>query len=201
MMDLSADFWNSKYKTSQIGWDLGQVSPPLKAYFEQLTNKEVRILIPGGGNSYEAEWLFQNGFHNVFVVDLSEIALKNIQQRISHFPISQLIFGNFFDINDSFDLIVEQTFFCAIHPDLRANYAKKMHELLHPKGKLVGLLFDAVLNENHPPFGGNQKEYLEYFQPYFDIHKLEPCHNSFHNRQGMELFFIFEKKSNLHLMP
>ena len=201
MMDLSADFWNSKYKTSQIGWDLGQVSPPLKAYFDQLTNKEVKILIPGGGNSYEAEYLFNNGFQNVFVADISEIPLQNIQNRVPDFPDTQLIHTDFFNLNDSFDLIIEQTFFCAIHTSLRPKYATKMHELLHPKGKLVGLLFDAVLNENHPPFGGNQKEYLEYFQPYFDIHKLEPCHNSFHNRQGMELFFIFEKKSNLHLMP
>ena len=188
MMDLSADFWNSKYKTSQIGWDLGQVSPPLKAYFEQLTNKEVRILIPGGGNSYEAEWLFQNGFQNVFVVDLSEIALENIQQRISHFPTSQLILGNFFDINDSFDLIVEQTFFCAIHPDLRANYAKKMHELLKPNGKLVGLLFDAKLNENHPPFGGHKEEYLTYFEPFFTVEIMEKAANSIASRAGMELF-------------
>ena len=200
-MDLSADFWSTKYKKHKIGWDLGQVSPPLKAYFDQLTNKEVKILIPGGGNSYEAEYLFNNGFQNVFVADISEIPLQNIQNRVPDFPDTQLIHTDFFNLNDSFDLIIEQTFFCAIHPTLRPKYATKMHELLHPKGKLVGLLFDAVLNENHPPFGGNQKEYLEYFQPYFDIHKLEPCHNSFHNRQGMELFFIFEKKSNLHLMP
>jgi len=196
MMDLSADFWNSKYKTSQIGWDLGQVSPPLKAYFEQLTNKEVRILIPGGGNSYEAEWLFHNGFHNVFVVDLSEIALENIQQRISHFPTSQLILGNFFDINDSFDLIVEQTFFCAIHPDLRANYAKKMHELLKPNGKLVGLLFDAKLNENHPPFGGNKEEYKAYFEPYFTVQIMENTFNSIASRAGMELFIKLFKHKN-----
>jgi hypothetical protein len=37
-MELSANFWNTKYKTNQIGWDLGEVSPPLKVYFSQLTD-------------------------------------------------------------------------------------------------------------------------------------------------------------------
>lgn len=195
-MDLSADFWNTNYKTNNIGWDLGQISPPLKAYFSQLTNKNSKILIPGGGNSYEAEWFFKDGFHNVFVVDLSEIALRNIKNRVPDFPSSQLIHADFFDLNGSFDLIVEQTFFCAIHPTLRSKYAKKMHQLLRSKGKLVGLLFDAILNENHPPFGGNKNGYVTYFETHFKIHLIENSHNSISSRHGMELFFILRKIEN-----
>lgn len=192
-MDLSEDFWNNKYKTNKTGWDLGEVSPPLKAYFEQLENKELTILIPGGGNSYEAEYLFNKGFKNVFVVDVSKIALENIKNRIPNFPAKQLIHDNFFNITLTFDLIIEQTFFCAINPKLRLKYAQKMQSILNSKGKLVGLLFDAVLNENHPPFGGNKEEYLAYFKPYFKNIQMEPCYNSYSNRQGMELFFIVVK--------
>lgn len=188
-MDLSANFWNSKYKSNQIGWDLGEVSPPLKTYFSQLKDKEIKILIPGGGNSYEAEWLFQNGFHNVFVVDLSSIALQNIKKRVPDFPTSQLIHTDFFELNDTFDLIIEQTFFCAIHPSLRPKYAQKMHQLLAPNGKLVGLLFEAILNENHPPFGGHKEEYLTYFEPFFSVEIMEKAVNSITSRAEMELFF------------
>ena len=193
-MNLSKDFWENKYKTNKIGWDLGAISPPLKAYFDQLENKELKILIPGGGNSYEAEYLFNKGFKNVYVVDLAKSALENIKNRVPNFPKSQLILGNFFDINDSFDLIIEQTFFCALNPNLRKDYANKMNELLTKKGKLVGLLFDAKLNEDHPPFGGNKEEYISYFKPYFDLEILEPCYNSYHNRQEMELFIKFIKR-------
>ncbi len=192
-MDLSADFWNNKYKNNKIGWDLAEVSPPLKVYFDQLENKEIKILIPGGGNSYEAEYLFNKGFENVFVVDVSKIALDNIKKRIPMFPDTQLIHANFFDLESTYDLVIEQTFFCAINPELRKKYATKMHLLLKPKGKLAGLLFDAVLNNNHPPFGGDRNEYLEYFQPYFEIHTMENCYNSYHNRQGKELFIKFLK--------
>ena len=124
MLNLSEEFWENKYKTNKIGWDLGEVSPPLKTYFDQLTNKDLKILIPGGGNSYEAEYLFNNGFKNVYVVDLAKSALKNIKDRIPNFPSSQLIHANFFDLKDTFDLVIEQTFFCAINPNLRAKYVK-----------------------------------------------------------------------------
>ncbi|WP_028890027.1 methyltransferase domain-containing protein [Tenacibaculum ovolyticum] len=193
-MNLSKDFWENKYKANKTGWDLGEVSPSLKAYFDQLEDKELKILIPGGGNSYEAEYLFNKGFKNVFIVDLSETALENIQKRVPSFPNSQLILGNFFDLDTTFDLVIEQTFFCALNPDLRKKYAQKMNEILNENGKLVGLLFNAKLNEDHPPFGGDKEEYITYFKPYFTFNVFEKCYNSYHNRQEMELFIKFIKR-------
>jgi thiopurine S-methyltransferase len=193
-MLLIENFWENKYLTHETGWDLGEISPPLKAYIDQLTNKELKILIPGGGNSYEAAYLFNKGFNHVFVVDLSKIPLQNIQERVPNFPPDQLIHGNFFDLENSFDLILEQTFFCAINPDLRVKYALKMKELLHENGKLVGLLFDTEFNNDHPPFGGSKEEYLTYFTPHFNIHTLEDSYNSIRSRAGKELFFINQRK-------
>ena len=122
------------------------------------------------------------------MVDLSEIALENLKKRVPKFPDVQLLHANFFEIEDLFDLVIEQTFFCAIQPKLRPQYAHKMNAILQPKGKIVGLLFEAVLNEDHPPFGGTKEEYLNYFQPYFQQVSMNPCYNSYPNRQGMELF-------------
>ncbi|PQJ69045.1 methyltransferase domain-containing protein [Polaribacter butkevichii] len=193
-MNLSEEFWDKKYLNNKVGWDLGVVSPPLKMYFDQLINKDLKILIPGGGNSYEAEYLFNRGFKNVFVVDLSKTALTNLKNRVVGFPSSQLIHANFFDVETTFDLVIEQTFFCAIDPLLREKYALKMHHLLRAKGKLVGLLFDAKLNEDHPPFGGNKNEYISYFEPFFTMDVFTKCYNSYANRQEMELFMKFVKK-------
>ncbi|MEO8934522.1 MAG: methyltransferase domain-containing protein [Xanthomarina sp.] len=189
-MLLNENFWDNKYKTNKMGWDLGQISPPIKAYIDQLINKDLKILIPGGGNSYEAAYLFKQGFKNVYVVDLSQIPLHNLQKRVPEFPSEQLIHGNFFDLDMSFDLILEQTFFCAIAPSLREKYAMKMKDLLAINGKLAGLLFDAKLNEDHPPFGGSKEEYLKCFRPYFLVQSMEACYNSIESRVGMELFFI-----------
>ncbi len=193
-MNLTEDFWDSRYKNNTIGWDLGEVSPPLKAYFDQLTDKNLKIVIPGGGNSYEAEYLHQLGFSNVYVVDLSETALNNIKQRVPSFPASHLIHQNFFDLEQQFDLIIEQTFFSAIDPSLRAEYVSKAAELLVDHGKLVGLLFDAPLNTTQPPFGGSKAEYLALFNSHFDILTMESAYNSHPNRPGKELFLNLRKK-------
>ncbi len=193
-MNFDKHFWDDRYKAKNTGWDIGYVSTPLKEYFDQLTNKNLKILIPGGGNSYEAEYLYKLGFHNVFVIDLSKTALQNFQKRLPNFPSQNLILGNFFDLEDTFDLIIEQTFFCALDPKLRPQYAIKTNKLLLNNGKLVGLLFCVPLNTDNPPFGGNKEEYLTYFKPYFHIKKMEPAYNSIPPRKDSELFIILVKK-------
>jgi thiopurine S-methyltransferase len=102
---------------------------------------------------------------------------------------------DFFELNDNFDLILEQTFFCALNPNLRKSYVDKIHQLLNPKGKLAGLLFDFELTESGPPFGGNLSVYKSLFEDQFETMVLESSINSIKERQGKELFFIFEKKT------
>lgn len=193
-MTLDEKYWTLRYKENRIKWDLGSISTPIKEYIDQLEDKSLKILIPGSGNSYEAEYLHQLGFKNVYVVDISKVPLENIKQRVPDFPNSHLLHQDFFDLeSQNFDLILEQTFFCALNIGLRPRYVSKMHELLKTNGKLVGLFFNFEKTETGPPFGGNIIEYKELFQPKFEIIKLEKCYNSIPPRLGNELFFIFKK--------
>ncbi len=193
-MDLNKNFWDLRYQNNEIGWDIGYISTPLKKYIDQLTDKNIKILIPGGGNSYEAEYLNNLGFKNVFVIDISPTALTNLKNRVPDFPKNHLINIDFFKLNNSFDLILEQTFFCALTPKLRDNYVLKMNQLLRPNGKLVGLLFNIPLNKDRPPFGGTKKEYLSYFKNYFKIEIMELSYNSISERTNNELFIKLIKK-------
>lgn len=193
-MIFDEEFWSKKYQAGKTGWDLGEVSPPIKNYFDQVEDKEIKILIPGAGNSYEAEYLFAKGFSDITIVDIAKAPLLNIKDRIPNFPPHKLVHNNFFDLQDSFDVIVEQTFFCALAPDLRMQYVKKMHSLLKPKGKLIGLLFNRTLNVDHPPFGGSKEEYKNLFERFFTFKTLENSINSIESRAGMELFINFVKK-------
>ena len=192
--DLSHNYWNNLYLKNEFKWDLGAISSPLKTYIEQLNNKDLKILIPGAGNSYEAEFLFSNGFKNVFVLDFAEEPLENIKKRLPDFPNQQLIKQNFFEHQGHYDLIIEQTFFCAINPSLRKQYAQHVKQLLKPEGKLVGLLFNDVLNIDKPPFGGNKQEYQDLFESLFHINTLETAYNSVKPREERELFVIFKNK-------
>ena len=85
MENLSDEFWNNRYKTNDFGWDIGDVSEPLKKYIEQLDTKELKILIPGAGNAYEAEFLFKLGFKNVFVLGIFFTAQSSISGRLRCF--------------------------------------------------------------------------------------------------------------------
>ena len=192
-MNLGKDFWSSKYRENKTGWDLGSVSPPLKQYIDQLQDTSIKILLPGAGNSYEAEYLYNKGFKNVVVLDITEEPLKNLKHRIPAFPDENLIQADFFEFEGIFDLILEQTFFCALPVQKRSLYAEKMHQLLKKNGKLVGLFFNSEFYKEGPPFGGSKKEYLTYFSPYFTIEVFETSTNSILPRQGNELFFIFKK--------
>ena len=102
--------------------------------------------------------------------------------------------NDFFELSDTFDLIIEQTFFCALNPELREKYVQKMHALLKDNGKIIGLLFQFPLTEQGPPFGGSKSEYENLFKDHFTIKKLETAYNSIKPRENNELFFIFEKK-------
>ncbi|MFP4091743.1 MAG: methyltransferase [Cyclobacteriaceae bacterium] len=186
-------YWTQRYENLQTGWDIGRVSPPLKAYADQLTDAAITILIPGSGNSYEAAYLYNNGFKKVFIVDISAHPLKNFLAHHPEFPPEQALHQDFFSLQGQYDLILEQTFFCALPPAQRPQYAEKMHDLLKPGGKLAGVLFDDPLYDDHPPFGGNKEEYLNYFEPHFHIRKMERCYNSLPPRQGRELFILLEK--------
>lgn len=190
---MNQEFWDARYRENTTGWDLGEVSPPLKNYINQLKNKDLRILIPGCGNTYEAEYLLQQGFTNITVIDISPTLVNKLKEKFAGNSNINIVLGDFFEHSGQYDLILEQTFFCALNPLLRRDYCNKMLELLAPHGKLAGVLFSSYFEKDGPPFGDNKAEYETIFGSNFNIKLLEPCHNSASPRAGNELFFIFEK--------
>jgi len=191
-MQLDDNFWSEKYLQHQTGWDLHKASPPLKAYIDQLIRKDIRILIPGCGNAYEADYLLQKGFTNITLIDISHVLTIRLQDHFKSHAL-KIIHGDFFAHNGSYDLILEQTFFCAIDPSLREQYAGKMKDLLVPGGTLAGVLFDRDF-EAGPPFGGGLPEYQQLFARYFHIKTLETCYNSIVPRDNTEIFFILKNR-------
>lgn len=196
---FDAAYWQARYATpGRTGWDAGRATPPLRAYFDQLlVAQQPRILIPGAGRAHEAEYLHRLGFRYVVVADLAPEPLAELAARVPDFPKENLWLADFFALdpaNDTLDLIIEQTFFCAIAPALRPAYARQCAALLRPGGKLVGLLFDTEFpNASEPPFGGSRAEYAAYFQPYFKFIHFETAYNSLPARAGRELFICLQR--------
>lgn len=194
-----AEFWQQRYEQDSTGWDMGQVSPPLKAYIDQLPEsaKTQAILVPGAGNAYEVGYLHEQGFTNITLVDFAPAPINDFAERYPKFPSEHLVCADFFELSPAqyqFDWVLEQTFFCAIDPSRRDEYVKKMASLLKPQGKLVGVLFDVDFGRDEPPFGGTKEAYQQHFASHFDIDIMELCYNSHPARQGRELFIKLQAK-------
>ena len=104
------------------------------------------------------------------------------------------ILADFFEHKGEYDLIIEQTFFCALDPSFRKQYVATMRELLKPAGKLVGVIFTDPIDTDHPPFGATKEEYSKLFNSDFEFKTFEKCINSIKPRMGRELFINFVKK-------
>tara|TARA_Y100000310_G_scaffold341099_1_gene439131 strand:- start:4669 stop:5253 length:585 start_codon:yes stop_codon:yes gene_type:complete len=194
MIQLNKAYWNFRYDQQRTGWDTGSITTPLKEYFDQLTDRDLRILIPGAGNAYEAEYLISKGFKNVDVLDISDRAISLFKSRVPDFPNDHIYNENFFDHRNTYDIIIEQTFFCALDPTFRKAYSKKCDDLLRPSGKVVGLLWNHEFGNPEPPFGGSMAEYLELFSVHFKVDILDLAYNSIKPRSGRELFIKLIKK-------
>lgn len=189
----SDNYWNQRYQANQTGWDMKQVSPPIKSYIDSLKNKKISILIPGCGNAYEAEYLLQNGFENVSLIDISKILTDRLREKFTNEKIT-IYNEDFFNHYGHYDLILEQTFFCALNPVLRKQYVAQCENLLRKNGKIAGVLFNIKMEKPGPPYTATDEEYKEFFSSKFDFKIFEPCTNSIKPRLGSELFFEFQKK-------
>lgn len=191
---LDQSYWDNQYQANRTGWDLGAVSPPIKNYIDSIQNKNCSILIPGCGNTYEAEYLLDKGFTNISVIDIAPTLVEKLKNKFANNRNIQIILGDFFEHQGQYDLIFEQTFFCALPPTLRQKYVWKMHQILAENGTLSGLLFNRSFDVS-PPFGGSKQEYLDLFKSSFEFVKFEECLTSVQQRLNSELFFEFKKNN------
>jgi thiopurine S-methyltransferase len=53
----------------------------------------------------------ENGFKNVYVLDISETVINDFKKRAPHYPIENILTEDFFRHKGKYDLIIEQTFF------------------------------------------------------------------------------------------
>lgn len=185
--------WDQRYQNGDVPWSLDVPSPALISYIEQLNDVHAKVLIPGAGIGHEAQYLIQKGYSDVTILDISPTAIKILEERWGHPEGINLVSGDFFTHESQYDLILEQTFLCAIDRVQREAYVQKMHQLLLPQGKIAGVLFASEFEKEGPPHGGCHQEYSDLFSKYFKINTMEPCYNSISPRLGNELFFICQK--------
>lgn len=191
--ESKSTYWNQRYLDKNTGWDIGRANAVLVNYVLANFPKHTKILIPGAGNGHEASHLIRSGYDKCYALDFSQKAKQNFIEQNEDISPAHYIVDDFFDLKGTYDLIIEQTFFCAIHPSRRLEYVDQASLLLSKYGKIAGLLFEME-KEDGPPYGGTGSDYENLFSKKFTINSLEITNESISTRLGKELFFEFSKK-------
>ncbi|MFN8438664.1 MAG: methyltransferase domain-containing protein [Cytophagales bacterium] len=196
---LDQSYWDSQWKTKQTAWDLKGVSPAISNFLNTYSDKSASVLIPGCGSAHEAELMLSLGFSNITLIDISPSLTHDLSIKFKENKEIKIICDDFFKHYGKYDLIIEQTFFCALPPSKRLHYSFKMHQLLNDSGILVGLWFNRSFPQG-PPFGGEKSEYEALFKQLFCfLSELEVTEYSAEPRKGTELWLEMAPLQNLKL--
>ncbi len=145
-------FWDVRFEADFMPWDQGAVPRCLADYVARHPAPK-RVLIPGCGSAYEARLLLEAKWA-VTAIDFSPVAVAHAQKALG--PLGANVReADFFGKDlaaESFDVIYERAFLCALPVKLRASWAERVISLLPPGGRLIGFFyFDQT--EKGPPFG------------------------------------------------
>ena len=197
-----SQFWEDIYLAGDTGWDLSGPTPIYKNLANEL--KIGSLCIIGCGRGYDAIMFAKKGFQ-VTAVDFAPSAIQALKQMAveSEVEVNTLeldIFALLPSYQNSFDYVIEQTCFCAIHPSRRKEYEIMVQGILKPNGKLVGLWFplDKHIDEGGPPYGTSVNEVKTIFNNGWETVKEEFSEHSIKPRKEREKLIIFKKITNIN---
>jgi SAM-dependent methyltransferase len=178
-------FWNQRYACGETPWTLHAIPATLRSFVKR-TRARGRILIPGCGTDHDVLRFFQSAGFEVTAIDFSMVAVAQINEALGNFD-GKLVHGDFFkfDFPSRFDLIYERTFLCALHPRRWPQYAKRVAQLLRPRGKLVGVFFYGT-QPDPPPYPLSETQAAEIFGKHFRLTRDVNVSDSVAMFAGME---------------
>ncbi|MDC0088193.1 TPMT family class I SAM-dependent methyltransferase [Akkermansiaceae bacterium] len=169
--------WDKRYENHDTPWDKGAPAPVLIELLKtgefQCVKTYPEVLIPGCGYGHDVREIASAGYQATGI-DISEKALHTARflttgnQELSTFSGADL-FDPELPKRKRYDAIWEHTCYCAIDPDLRADYVKAVHDLLKPEGLLIGVFFTTEQTKPGPPHMTNPKDLHRLFSKHFEL--------------------------------
>ncbi|KAF9411691.1 hypothetical protein BGZ76_005314 [Entomortierella beljakovae] len=196
--------WNGLWEKDIHPWDKPTISPALREVIEEKPiaaqiPKTGNVLVPGCGRGNDVFYL-ANENRKAYGLDISPIAIKQCKeiQAEKGIPESQVTFfaDDFFKFEipaHGFQLIYDYTFFCAITPDLRPAWGRRMSELISKDGVLITLMAPLGNHTGGPPFAVSLDAYHEQLDANFECLLIDDC-TSLEGREGKEKIGIWKRK-------
>ena len=168
------EFWNVRYETGRMGWDLGRVPAKLLQHLAEHPAGG-RVLIPGCGSGWELAAFVAAGWDAV-ALDFSPAAVALARSRQGPVLSDRIVLGDFFThefAGGPFDAIYERTFFCALTLERRPDYIQRVSSLLKSDGLLFGFFYLGT-EAGGPPYALYPEDDRRHFGSAFRIEGDEP---------------------------
>lgn len=189
--------WEQRYREGRTRWDLGGAPPALaRAIAARPAPPRLRVLVPGAGFGHDALAWARAG-HGVTAVDLAVSATDALSARAQRagLPLRVLTADLFHlptDLSSAFDLVWEQTCYCAIPPERRLDYVRAMADALVPGGLLLALLWNHG-QPGGPPYDVRWEEARSLFLGRFAERSVEPVPDSVPGRSHETLVTLVRR--------
>ncbi len=200
-------FWNQRYASAETPWALHKIPAALRSFLKR-TPARGRVLIPGCGIDPRVIKAFADAGFDVTAVDFSGVAIAETKKALENFSprreprrrwAGAIVRADFFkaDLGNRFDFIYERAFLCAMHPRRWQRYAKRVAELLRPRGRLIGIFFYGI-EPDPPPYPIGKTEGAEIFGKYFRLVRDSKVSDSVPMFAGMERWQEWERAANFN---
>jgi methyl halide transferase len=153
--DQRAEGWNARYAAGRPPWDLGDAPPALTDLIQSLPASGQRVLVPCAGLGHDALAWAAAGYPTI-AVDFAALAVEGAQEIAQQRGVDLTVLqADLFHLPDtlenSFDIIWEQTCLAALQPKQRGRYFRAMAWALKPEGVFWGLVWNHG-RSGGPPF-------------------------------------------------
>jgi methyl halide transferase len=141
------DFWEKRFTAGTTPWDRGAPGPQLLRWLDDGTiGPGLRVAVPGCGSGHDVALLARAG-RLATGIDYAPAALALARQRLASEGLhAELVQADVTSWQPAapFDLIYEQTCWCALHPDRWSAYAAQLHRWIRPGGQLLLMLMQYL---------------------------------------------------------
>eukprot|EP00744_Colponema_vietnamica_P006587 GILI01009551.1.p1 GENE.GILI01009551.1~~GILI01009551.1.p1 ORF type:complete len:225 (+),score=68.14 GILI01009551.1:68-742(+) len=76
-----SDYWDERYKANDTTFDWFVSYEPLKDLIQSIVRHDHKVLVVGCGNSRLSPQLYDNGYHTITNIDISEVVIQQMKTR------------------------------------------------------------------------------------------------------------------------
>ncbi|KAJ2308017.1 hypothetical protein IWW52_005954, partial [Coemansia sp. RSA 2704] len=104
-----------------------------------------------------------------------------------------------FEVPESkFQLAYDYTFFCALHPSMRASWGARYADVISPGGQLIALMYPLAKSDEDrncgPPFLLSEADYHKVLDDNFELIHVDPKCKTHDTRVGEEIITVWRRK-------